>query len=123
MAYTPAKKVFNGSILTFNGDPIAAIEDIEWTVNGEKVDIGSALDALMTFGGGIPNVVVGCGVKGVTSLAYGDIGDLSVNFNDNGPSPDSLAMAFVSSVAVSGSKNQPIVSKIEFVPAPEDDAG
>ena len=53
MAYTPAKNVFNTSTLNFNGDAVAALEDIEWHVGGQKVDIGSALDALMLYGQGL----------------------------------------------------------------------
>ena len=117
MPYSPAKKVFNGSTLNWNGSPVAALEDVEWHVGGQKVDIGSAMDALMLYGQGLDDVEVSFTTKGATDIARGDTGELSIDFNDDN-NPDSLTDALVNDVVFSGAKNGPITSKIQIVPAP-----
>jgi hypothetical protein len=126
MSYDPAYNVFNGSTLNFDGDAVAALEDIEWHVGGQKVDIGSALDALMNYGQGLDDVEVSITIKGTSTIQRGDTGDLSVSWNtDGGDSLEgnsgSLVNVLVNDVVFSGSKNGPITTKLQFVPAPEDD--
>jgi len=117
MGYDPAKNVFNGSTLNFNGSAVAAIEDIEWHVGGQKVDICSALDALMLYGQGLDDPEVSVTIKGTTALSRGDVGELTVSWNsDEDDAP--LTDAMINDTVVSGSKNGPITTKIQFVPAP-----
>jgi hypothetical protein len=119
--YAPAYNVFNGSTLSFDGSDIGALVDMEFSVGGQKVDVGSASDEAMLWGQGLDDVEVTCTVKGTASLTRGDTGALSASWNteDGGEDLPDLDNAMLNAVSTSGSKDTPITTKITFVQAPE----
>ena len=113
MSGSAAQNVFNGSTLTFGSD-VAALEDIEWSIGGQDVDIAGSDADQMEYGTGLDDVEVNFTVKGVTSISRGDTGDASVSWNaaeETGPCGD-MSNAICTKVSVNGAKNGPITSKI-----------
>jgi hypothetical protein len=75
----------------------------------------------MMYGQGQDDIEVSITIKGTTSICRGETGELSVTFNAD-DDPDPIANALVNDVLVSGAKNGPITTKIQFVPAPPEES-
>lgn len=110
--------VFNGSRLVFGGDDIGGIEDIEWHVGGQTVDVGCADDSIMLWGCGLDDIDVTVTVKGTPMITREDVGSLAVTWNAD-YNDDPLGNAICTDSVTSGSKNGPITTKLQFKPCPD----
>ena len=105
----------NKSIVTF-GTVVSNLVGISFGESGADIDVTNLESEMQEVLAGIPIVECTIEVNGTTPLSQGDVGALSVAWNDGGV--DLISSAVVTGVSKGGSLNDKITSSITFKPTP-----
>ncbi len=113
---------FNGSTLTFEAAAQGDIIDIAVTENGNPVDVTNISSAMHLFVPGKSDFEITITTTGVSSLDIGDVGSMSIAWNDGTTetfsSQDFVVTAKDRSGGLDGAINTSITFKPSAVAAP-----
>lgn len=116
-----SNKGSNGSTASFNGTPLTGLTSIQCQIGGADVDISALADARKNSLGGMEEISVTLGFNTTNhGLAYDDVGDVAIAFNDGGA--ESINDMRIASVDKNAQKDSPLASTVTLkpteVPAP-----
>ena len=114
-----SSNAFEGTTISFAGTSLGDVVDIEFSENGNPIDVTSAADDFRRFLAGVENIECSITVFGVPATAINTTGTLSVAWNDGTTDNGGGGSFLLSSKTRSGSVGGAITTRLTFVPSGE----